>query len=245
MEPRIQYAQTKDGVSIAFWTLGEGTPFVHMPASGYSHIQLEWQFPEMRRWYERLAEKRKLIRLDPRGCGLSQREVTALSLDSCLLDLDAVVEHLGLETFVLWGSQHSGPVAITYASRHPERISHLILWCTYARASDFSRSPQIQAIRSLVEKDWETYTETSAHVTMGWSAGEKARRFAALIRESMTPESTLASLDALEKFDVTNLLPQVRSPTLVLHRSQVVFLDVNVARCVASRIPHALIALLE
>ena len=82
MEPRIQHAQTKDGVSIAFWTLGEGTPFVEMPTIPMSHIQMEWQIPEVRRWYERLSEKRKLVRYDGRGSGLSDRDVTDYSLSA-------------------------------------------------------------------------------------------------------------------------------------------------------------------
>src|SRR4030042_185291 len=79
MEPRIQYAKTADGVSIAFWTLGEGMPLVCVPNVPWSHIQVEWQWPGYRRWYERLAEKRKLVRYDSRGCGLSDREVAACS----------------------------------------------------------------------------------------------------------------------------------------------------------------------
>ena len=90
MEPRIQYAQTADGVSIAFWTMGKGMPLVHM-AHPFTHIQMEWQFPEMRRWHGRLAEKRKLIRFDARGFGLSQREVPYLSLDTWVLDVEGVV----------------------------------------------------------------------------------------------------------------------------------------------------------
>jgi len=90
MEPRIQYAQTADGVSIAFCTMGKGMPLVHM-AHPFTHIQMEWQFPEMRRWHGRLAEKRKLIRFDVRGFGLSQREVPYLSLDTRVLDVEAVV----------------------------------------------------------------------------------------------------------------------------------------------------------
>ncbi len=70
MEPRIQYAQTKDGVSIAFWTLGEGTPLVHMPPLPWSHVQLEWQDPDYRRWYEGLASNRRLVRYDNRGIHL-------------------------------------------------------------------------------------------------------------------------------------------------------------------------------
>ena len=62
MEPRIQYATTADGVSIAFWALGEGVPFVEMPTIPVSHIQMEWQFPQWRRWYESLAQRRKVVR---------------------------------------------------------------------------------------------------------------------------------------------------------------------------------------
>ena len=244
MEPRIQYAQTTDGVSIAFWTLGEGMPLVHMPPA-FTHIQMEWQIPEMRRWYERVAEKRKLVRFDARGFGLSEREVPDLSLDTWVLDVEAVADCLSLERFALWGPQHSGPVAIVYAARHPERVSHLLLWGTYARSSDWTRSPRIQAIRSLRDKDWETYTETAAHITMGWSAGKQARRFAALIREGATPEALQMAICALNEVDVTAFLPQVAAPTLVLHRRQAPVPDVNVARGLAARIPDARLALLE
>ena len=152
MEPSIQYAQTNDGVNIAFWTLGEGEPLVHMPIL-ISNIELEWQIPECRRWYERLARGRKLIRYDFRGSGLSQRNVpnlTTFALEAQVLDLEAVVDRLGLEKFVLCGFMHSGPPAIAYAARHPERVSRLILWCTYARATDWSQVPQTQAVRSLI-----------------------------------------------------------------------------------------------
>ena len=152
MEPRIQYAKTADGVSIAYWTLGEGMPLVHMPLL-ISNIQLEWQIPECRRWYERLARGRKLIRYDFRGSGLSERNVASLSLEAQVLDLEAVVDRLGLEKFVLCGFLHSGPPAIAYAARHPERVSRLILWGTYARATDWSQAPQTQAVRALMDKD--------------------------------------------------------------------------------------------
>ena len=90
MEPRIQYAKTADGVNIAFWTLGEGVPVVQMSSLPFSHIQLEWQDPGWRRWYERLAEKRKLVRYDGRGTGLSDRNVADYSFDAHMLDLQAV-----------------------------------------------------------------------------------------------------------------------------------------------------------
>ncbi len=214
MEPRIQYAQTKDGVSIAFWTLGEGVPLVHMPTIGTSHIQLECQWPEYRRWYERLAQSRKLLRYDHRGSGLSDREVSDYSLEAHVLDLEAVVDRLGLDAFALLAGLHAGSVAIAYASRHPERVSHLVLWCSFARASEYFRSsPQVQALRALHDKDWDVYTETVGHVAFGWSAAEQARRYAELMRQCMTPAAFRAALNAADQFDVARLLPQVRFPT--------------------------------
>src|SRR3972149_7037605 len=101
MEPRIQYAKTKDGVSIAFWTLGEGMPLVQMQMPPWSHIQAEWQWPGFRAYYERLMGDRRLVRYDSRGSGLSDRDVTDYSLAAHLLDLEAVVARLGLERFAL------------------------------------------------------------------------------------------------------------------------------------------------
>ena len=245
MEPSIQYAQTKDGVSIAFWTMGVGLPLVHLPGTPFQHIQLEWQFPELRRWYERLAEKRQLVRYDGRGAGLSECRVTDFPLESRVLDLETVVDRLELERFALFGPLGTGVVAIAYAARHPERVSHLILWCAWARNADLYQSPQAATLRALSEQDWETFTETLAHVMFGWSEGEQARRVAALTRESITRETWQVMSLAARADDVTALLPQIKSPTLVFHRRQIPFPTVDIARGLASRIPEARLVLLE
>jgi len=240
MEPRVQYAKTADGVSIAFWTLGEGLPSVHMPMLPWSHIQLQWQNPGWRRWFERLAEKRKLVRYDGRGSGLSDRNVADCSLDAHMLDLQAVVERLGVQRFDLTGGFTAGPVAIAYAARHPEAVSHLVLWCTWARTPS-----ELQALRALRDQEWELYTEAAAHATLGWSAGEEAHRLAAFLRECATAEAARAILSALTVFDVTTVLSQVRSPTLIVQRRQAWPPGVEVAKGLASGIPDARLALLE
>jgi len=244
MEPRIQYARTADGVNIAFWTLGEGTPLVQMPWMLATHIELEWQMPEVRRWYERLSEKRKLVRYDCRGSGLSDRDVSDYSLEAHVLDLEAVVDRLRLERFTLFGMTYAGPVAVAYTAGHPERVSQLLLFCSWARTRD-TASPQLRALRQLIDTDWETYTETAGHTVLGWSEGEQARSAAAMLRESVTQEALQAALRAYREFDVTALLPQVRSPTLVLHRRELGWLDVAVARGLASRIPDARLTVLK
>ncbi len=243
MEPRIQYAKTKDGVSIAFWTLGKGMPLVSMPLGQYSHVQLEWQMPEYRLWDERLTEKRMLVRYDGRGSGLSERDVTNFSLETRVLDLEAVVDRLDLETFALLAPSTAGPVAIAYAARQPERVSRLVLWCAYAHPSE-GLPPQAETLMELVDRgDWELYTEMMAYAVLG-SRGDEAGRFATYMRECVTPETWRAAIETLWP-DVVALLPQVRSPTLVLHRRQLRWPQVDGARRLASQIPEARLALLE
>jgi len=245
MEPRIQYAKTEDGVSIACTTIGEGMPLVYMPNHPWSNIQVAWQVPELRRNSERLAENRTLISYDGRGSGLSDREVSDHSLDAQLFDLEGVADHLGLERFALAGVFNSGPTAIAYAARNPNRLSHLILLNAYARGADFLAIPQLRSLLPLVETDWEMFTETAAHALMGWSAGEPARRVASYMRECTTPKVARADAAMRETLDVTELLAQVSTPTLVIQYRQMPFPNIDIARRMASRIPNARLAVLE
>jgi class 3 adenylate cyclase len=246
MEPRIQYTTTSDGVSIAYSVIGEGMPLVHLPWFPLSHLQAEWRVPEIRRWRERLAEGRMLVRFDGRGVGLSDHDVTDFTVDARLLDLEAVVDCLKLEEFALYAPLHSGPVAIAYAARHPERVSHLALCCTYARASDWYGSPVVQGVLALADLDWQTFTETAIGTfAAGWGEGEFAHRVAILFRESLTQPAYRRFIPTLQAVDVNPILPTVTSPTLVLHRREINQLGVDVARRLAAGIPNARLALLE
>jgi class 3 adenylate cyclase len=245
MEPRIQYAKTKDGVSIAFYTLGEGMPLVCMPRMPWSHIQLEWQVPRMRRFIEQLAEERMLIRYDCRGTGLSDRDALEFSLDSQVLDLEAVVDRLKLVRFALFAPVYSGPVAISYAERHPERASHILLWCSAVRGADFTAPSQLRALSRLADADWELFTESATHYVYGYSDAERAHEAAVFLRECVSPEAYRAFRAATAEVDVAALLSQVRAPTLVLHRRQATYPEVGCARELASRIPDARLLLLE
>ncbi len=241
MEPRIQYAKTSDGVNIAYWTLGEGMPVVEMPAGEFSHIQLEWQTSHMRGWYEGLAKRRMLVHYDGRGRGLSDRDATDYSLEAEMLDLKAVVERMGLDRFALIGLFGHGPVAINYAVRHPEQVSHLILWMATARGS--GESPQLRALNELRDTDWNLYTRALAGLAGGQP--EEVTAAATYLRECVTPDVARAIQDASREFDVAHLLPKVTSPTLVFHRRQYQFLDLNVSRSIVAEIPDARLVLLD
>ena len=244
-DPAIRYARTSDGLNIAFWTLGEGPALVHMPGFPVSHLRLEWMGRACRDYYRRLASGRSLVRYDSRGTGLSERIVDDLSIEGHLRDLEAVVDKAGLQRFALMGLSHLGPAAITYAARHPERLTHLILWHTYARGSDYTRSPRVEAGRSLVERDWELYTELS-----GWRVGDStddatAREYTAYFREANSAAGTSAAFQAIRSFDASDRLAQVMVPTLVMHRRGSRVLSSDVARGLTAGIPGARLVMLE
>ena len=243
MEPRIQYAKTSDGVSIAYWTMGEGEPFVEMPGLPFAVSQLEWQTAQTLRWQQRLASGRKLVRYDCRGFGLSERGVDEFTVDAMVRDLEAIVEHLGLKRFVVFAPLHSGAAAIAYTTLHPKNVSHLILWNAYAHGWEFWQTAEAQAFIQLREKSWELYTETTAHNAVGWSPGDEPQRLAAFIRQSVNPKTLRSFFAATLNYDVGELLPKVGSPTLVMQHRHGRYPPVDVAKRLASRIPGALLFL--
>jgi class 3 adenylate cyclase len=246
MNPQVRYTKTSDGVHIAFWQEGEGHPIVHMPSTPLSHVQMEWDVPECRRWYERLmASGHALVRYDPRGFGLSDRDVADHSLEAQMRDLDAVVDALSLEKFAIFSQGDSGMVSVAWAARHPERVSHLVLWCSWASRARVSGTSQTKSLRALLDQDWVVYTETAANVALGWSSGATARRFAAFYRECASPEVLSLSVPALYEWDVTDMLPQVKCPTLVMQRRELPTIPVGVARELAMRLPDSRLVLLD
>ncbi len=245
MEPRIQYAKTADGVSIAFWTFGEGPPLIYMANPPFTHIRREWQNPEMGTLYRRLAESCRLIRYDRRGCGLSDRNALDFSLDATIRDLESVVDALGLERFALLGLYGSGTTAIAYAVDHPDRLTHLILQNCYPRGADFFNIPGMQALFWLTGSDWEMFTETAAHALLGWSAGERANRLATYFRECVSKEAVVADYTARQADDVSDLLPHVRTPTLVIQNGPAGTEAMDPSRALASGIGGARLAVID
>ncbi|MCH7998360.1 MAG: adenylate/guanylate cyclase domain-containing protein [Chloroflexi bacterium] len=239
MEPRILYVKTSDGVNIAYTTMGEGLPLVQLQGWPFCHLEAERWVPTLRLLQDRLAEKLCLVRFDQRGSGLSQRDVDDLSVAARVLDLEAVVDHLELDRVALNGWGTGGPVAISYAAQHPDRVSHLSLVDSYAHPADYTQSERAASLITLMNSDWDLFTETVASVFFGWSGGEPARKLAAYLRECVTPEEGRAAMAAALSEDVTPMLPDVQAPTIVVRARQNVYSGVDVARSLAAAIPNA------
>jgi class 3 adenylate cyclase len=248
MEPRIQYVRTADHVNIACSTMGEGVPLVvPPPAMPWSHLQLEWEIPEWRAWAERIAGRAQLVRYDARGSGLSDRNVDDLSVDASVRDLEAVVDGLGLERVALFGCYHASLVAIAFAARHPERVSHLVIWCGFAAAAQArdEGGARSDALRRLIDVDYELFTETLSHTVFGWAEGAPAHRVAVYMQHSLTPELARLSWDQNAHVDLSAELGQITAPTLVMHRRDFPLVTLDVARRLAQDIRGARLAVIE
>jgi class 3 adenylate cyclase len=245
MEPQIRYARTSDGISIAYWRIGAGPPLIQLPLMPYSNMEMEWQLPELRNWYERLARHATLIRYDGRGNGLSQRSVDDHSHVASLRDIQAVVEQIEEEPVTLLGVFHSGPTAIAYAAGFPKKVSHLILWCTYAYGPDYWRAAQAEGLRTLRQTDYELFLQTASHELFGWSVNEKAQAFAEVMREAVSPEEADSLIAETRVVDVRDDLSRIACPTLVIHRRQLRWLDASLSRDLAARISDARLAIID
>ena len=242
MEPRIQYAKTSDGVSIAFTTMGEGEPLVLMPTPPISHVGKAATVPSLWQFLTALGEVSRLVVYDGRGFGLSDRDEPVFSIETQILDLTGVVDHLGYERFAVLGHFDSTPAAIAYASRHPERVSHLILWSGYASGAEQTSTAEFEAMIALMDKDWGVFTQLTANMAMASSLPDEIARFAEFIRASASPAVFQNAWRASAGFDVTGLLPSLIVPTLVMDRQG--SRGVELSRKLAANIKQAELCLL-
>lgn len=154
---RIRFCTSPDGTRIAYALTGQGPPLVKA-ANWLTHIEFDWDSIVWRHWFAELSGGRSLLRYDQRGCGLSDWDAQDLSFEQMVADLEAVVDGAGLETFPLVGISQGGAVAATYAARHPERVTKLVLYGSFGRGRMIGATPEqreeAEAILKLVELGW-------------------------------------------------------------------------------------------
>ena len=247
MQQQIRFCKTTDGVRLAYASAGTGPPLVKA-ANWLSHVEYDWRTPIWRPLFERLARNRKLVRYDERGCGLSDWNVTEFSLEAWVRDLETVVDAAGLKRFPLLGISQGGPIAIAYAIRHPERVTRLVLYGTYA--SGYAKrklSPaQMEEWGLLIDlarvgwgRDTAAFRQVFASLFLPDSTREQLRLFDELQRESTSPENAARMMTAFGDLDVRDIAPQINVPTLVLHRRGDMRIPFEEGRRIAGLIPDA------
>lgn len=247
MRQDVRFVRTPDQVNLAWADIGRGIPLVKA-ATWLTHLQYDIESPVWRHWIRFFGEHFRYIRYDERGCGMSDWQVGDLSFPRWVQDLEQVVEAAAIERpLVLLGISQGAATAIAYAIRHPQRVSHLILYGGYAMGARKSEDPDIvelyKAVQDVVRLGWGRDNPafrqlfTSRFIPDGTS--EQIGWFNDLCNRTTSPENASALLATRGGVDVRDLLSQVRVPTLVLHASQDQIAPLSQGKYLASRIPGA------
>lgn len=244
---RIRYVQTPDGVRIAWAEAGAGRSLVKA-ANWMTHLEYDWESPVWRHWMRFLSGNFRFVRHDERGCGMTDWNVGDVSLERWVEDLESVVEAANLpEPFALLGISQGAAICIAYAAKHPERVSHLLLYGAYARGT-FHRDDEdekrfYRAMIELVRLGWGSDNPTFRQVftsrfVPGGSA-EQLNWFNELCRKTTSPEVAARLLETRAEVNVLPLLSKVKTPTLVLHSRDDAVVSITEGHILAAGIPNA------
>lgn len=243
----IRFCTTSDNVRLAYATVGTGFPLVRV-ANCFNHLDFEWDSPIWHHWVRDLAKGRSILRYDGRGNGLSEWNVDNMSFETWVQDLETVVNCAGLDKFDLMGHSQGGAVAIAYAVRHPERVSHLVLCGAYSRGSIYRGRPELiqarRALETLVQVNFGKSNPSFFQFITSLYMPEKAtpetqRWFCDLQLISVSSANLVKFMQACDEINVRPLLPQLSVPTIVFHSAGDRIAPPEEGRILAAEIPSA------
>ncbi|MEX2103313.1 MAG: alpha/beta hydrolase, partial [Gaiellaceae bacterium] len=226
--PETRYARSGK-VSIAYQVLGEGPPDLVFVPGLISNVEYAWQQPALAAWLRSLASYSRLIWFDKRGTGVSDRVTDVPTLETRMDDVRAVMDEVGSQQAVLMGVSEGGPMSILFAATYPERASALILWGSDVkgvRTDDYPWGPSFEEAIRAVEEAGERWGRTdycdkvlqAAAPSVAGDA-EFRRWWASYMRLGASPASAAALWRMNMEIDVRHVLPAIRVPTLILHRT--------------------------
>ncbi len=225
MAMKVEYCRAPDGVRLAYAVAGNGPPLVKT-ANWMNHVELDWSSPLFGHIFSALARNFTLVRYDARGNGLSDWDVSELSLDAWVTDLETVVNAAGLDRFPLFAMSQGCAISVAFAVRHPERVSHLILYGgfargAYKRAKNDLELQKAKALGTLIRTGWgddsPVFRQLFSSLFMPGGTAEQLEKFADRQRTTTSPECAYRYFETTRNLDVTDLLPKVTAPTLVMH----------------------------
>ena len=234
----VRLCTRRDGVRIAYTTLGSGPPLV-LPPGWISHLEEDWADPRRRAFYEALARGRTLVLYDKHGTGMSDRGRTDFSLEAELRDLGTVIDRLGSDRVGLAGISQAGPVAAAYAAENPDRVTHLIMFGGYANGDAIATQEMRESLLGLIRAHWGIGSKALADIFMPGADAADVESFARLQRAAATSEMARELLAMVYRIDITALLPRLRAPTLVIHREKDRAIPFRLGREVANLVPDA------
>jgi len=248
MKQNIRFCTAPDGVTLAYATSGEGPPVVWV-ANWLTHLDIDWKGPLWSHWFREFSRQHTLVRFDQRGAGLSDRSVDELTMDAWVRDLETIVDDAKLERFPLLGFCQGGAIALAYSVRHPERVSHLVLFDSYGRGDlvdgiPARRKKETKALTGMIEAGWgREDTDVFRRVFSGLLIPEGSEKehlwLAELQRQATSPAMAARLWEAYNRIDVAEQAKQVVSPTLVFHVIGDKVVPFEEGRKLASLIPGA------
>jgi pimeloyl-ACP methyl ester carboxylesterase/DNA-binding CsgD family transcriptional regulator len=250
MEQEIDFCTTTDGVRIGYAVAGSGPVLVKAP-NWLTHLEYELRSPIWRHWWEELARDHTLIRFDQRGSGLSDWSVPEISFQGWVRDLEAVIEATAVDRFALLGISQGGSIAVEYAARHPDKVSHLVLYGGFARGRLRRGQPKelqeatITLMREGWGKDNPAYRQLFTSQFMPDATADQMRWFNELQRTTTTGDNAARMYATSGQIDVVDRLREIRAPTLVLHARRDARVGLEEGRLMASLISDAQFVTLE
>lgn len=249
MKQHVRFCTATDGVRLAYAVHGSGPPLVRV-ATWLTHLELDWESPVWRHWLDRLGERHTVVRYDERGCGLSDTNVGDPSVETWVRDLEAVVDAVGLERFALLGVSQGGAVAVAYAVRHPDRVSELVLYGSYARGRRFrGQDDEEDALIAAIRAGWtapnRAFRRVFSMLFVPHGTPEQMGWYEDLLVRSASADAATQLFRARGRLNVSELAPQVRARTLVMHARDDRVVPVEEGRLLAALIPDAYFVLLE
>jgi pimeloyl-ACP methyl ester carboxylesterase/DNA-binding CsgD family transcriptional regulator len=241
----VRFCRSADGVTIAYAVHGSGPPLI-IDACWLSHLQFDWESPVWRHYLSELGKVATVYRFDERGHGLSDRDVYDHALDLRVADLEAVVQHAGLDRFSVLAMSQGGPVTVEYAVRHPVQIARLVFYGSHPGPGAISLPDDEElddTLNRLIEVGWERPTPEFRRVftflMIPGATPEQMGWLDELQRRAVTADVAVAARRQRSLADVSHLLGAIRAPTLVIHSLRDRMNDFAYARLLASQIPGA------
>ena len=246
LHQEVQFCESSDGVRLAYSRVGTGPPIVKT-GNWLNHIEYDWESPVWSHVLRWLARGRQLIRYDARGNGLSDWDVPEISFDAFVRDLEAVVDAAGLDRFVLFGASQGCAFSIAYAVKYPHRVSKLVLYGGFARGRRLRGSAvdkeQAEAMLTLMRTGWgqdnPAFRQVFTSLFVPGGTAEQMEWFNELQRKTTSPENAVRLRLVSDHMDIVELLPRVRTPTLVLHCRDDAVQPFEEGRFLAASIPGA------
>jgi DNA-binding winged helix-turn-helix (wHTH) protein/alpha-beta hydrolase superfamily lysophospholipase len=241
----IQFITTSDGVRLAYTIGGSGPPLVRA-IDWLNHLDFEWKNPYRRHWFSQIMRHHTLLRYDQRGSGLSDWNVDDFSFERSLADFEELIATIGFDKFALVGSCQGGPIGAAYAARHPERVTQLILVGAFARGWPPPGSmitEQFNAMLTLIRHGWgrdnPAFRQLWTTLFRPDATLEESEWMNEFQRITSSPDNAALMMAAFPRIDITDLLPKVSCPTLVLHSRDEAVVPASEGRLIASRIRGA------